>query len=81
MLAQFTVKLMAPAFKNSLTFKQFLLNYSRNIFLKLDNAVTLLPKKKITIFAVKIAKYPTKQLIALKSCDQDNFFCLGLRGG
>ena len=45
LLANIIVKLMAPAFQNTLTFNPDIINYGRFGFLKLDNAVSLLPKK------------------------------------
>ena len=43
--ANFIGKLLAPAFQNKLTFKLDIMNYGRIIFLKLNNAVSLLQKK------------------------------------
>ena len=48
--ANIIVKLMAPAFQNTLTFNPDIINYGRFGFLKLDNAVSLQPKK--TFFTV-----------------------------
>ena len=42
LLANIIVKLMAPSFQNTLTFKHKIINHGRVCFLKLDNLVSLL---------------------------------------
>ena len=44
-LANIIVKLMAPEFQNTLTLTHYIISYVRICCLKLDNAVSLLPKK------------------------------------
>ena len=47
-LANIIGKLMAPAFRNTITFNHYTINYGRNKkILKLDNAASLPPKKKL----------------------------------
>ena len=66
---------MAPAFQNTLTFNLDIINYGRFSFLKLDNAVSLQPKKMTfspfhdtkPIFAMKKAKHYDKQLTPSKA--------------
>ena len=78
---------MAPAFQNTLTFNPDIINYGRFGFLKLDNAVSLLPKKDFfhrfltqnNFFAMKIANHYDKQLTPSESWDQDGFFEPGFR--
>ena len=41
-----------PAFQNKLTFNHFLINYGWIRFLKLDNAVSLLPKPAISLHKI-----------------------------
>ena len=85
-LGYIIVKLKAPAFQNTLTFNHYIINYGTICLLKLDNAISLLPKKKHFLlfldtkqfFAMKIASHHYKQLSPSKSWDQDGFFCLGL---
>ena len=72
---------MAPAFQNTLTFNHNILDYRRIGFLKLDNAVSVLPKKSLfspfidtkSFFAMKIANYQDKQITPSESWDQDVF--------
>ena len=64
-LANIIVKLMAPAFKNTLTFNHHIINYMRICFLKLYNGVSPLPKKSPfppfidtkPFFTIKIANH------------------------
>ena len=81
MLANIIVKLIGSAFPNTLTFNHDIINYDRFGFLKLDIAVSLLPKKIFSpfldtkpFFAMQIAKHYDKHLIPSKSWDQDVFF-------
>ena len=72
---------MASAFQNKLTFNPDIINNGRSSFLKLDNAVSLQPKKILSpfldtkpFFAMKIANHYDKQLTPSESWDQDGFF-------
>ena len=77
---------MAQAFQNTLTFNHCKINYGWICFLKLDNAVSLLPKKPFLpvldtkpFFAIKIINHHEKQITPSESWDQDSFFKPGFR--
>ena len=73
---------MAPAFQNTLTFNPHIINYGRNRFLKLDNALLLRPQKNLftpfvdtkRFFAMKIGNHQDQQFTPSMSWDQDGFF-------
>ena len=52
-LANIIVKLMAKAFQKTLTFTHYITNYGRHVFLKLVNAISLLPKTVCLCFLIK----------------------------
>ena len=69
------LKLMVPVFLNTLTFNHFIIK-NEIFFVKLDNAVSLLPKKSLFMFkkiffAMKIGNQHDKQVTPLESWDQD----------
>ena len=67
-LAKINVKLMAPAFHQSLKFNHLIKNYGRIFFLKLDNAILLQQKKLFflpfldtkPVFAMKMTNHQDK---------------------
>ena len=88
LLANIIVKLMALAFQNTLTFNPDITNHGSFSFLKLNNAVSLQPKKdfftvfltkkNIHFFAMKIRNHYDKQLTPSESRDWDDFLSKGL---
>ena len=76
---------MAPAFKKSIKFNHFIINYWRIGFLKMDNAISLQQKSpshrfltNFFLFAMKIINHHDKQLTPSESTDQEGFLSLGL---
>ena len=65
---------MAPSFQKTLTFNHYIINYGRICFLKLDNAISLLPNKAFLktfldtkqFLAMKMINHPDKQLKAFR---------------